>query len=58
MHVLIPQLLYTFVYQWTLRLLPRLGYVVNIAAMNVEAHVSFRIRVFIFSGYMPRRGTA
>ena len=26
--------------------------------MNTGVHVSFRIRVFIFSGYIPRNGTA
>ena len=30
--------------------------VVNTAAMNTGAHVSFWIRVFIFFGYMPRNG--
>ena len=28
---------------------------INSAAMNIEVHVSFRIRVFIFSGEFPRR---
>ena len=28
--------------------------IVNSAAMNIGVHVSFQIRVFIFSGYMPR----
>ena len=28
--------------------------IVNRAAMNIEVHVSFRIRVFISSRYMPR----
>ena len=32
--------------------------IVNSAAMNTGVHVSFRIRVFIFSGYMPRSGIA
>ena len=32
--------------------------VVNSAAMNIEVHVSFQIRVFIFSGYIPRSGIA
>ena len=32
--------------------------VVNSAAMNVEVHISFRIRVFNFSRYMPRSGTS
>ena len=27
--------------------------IVNSAAMNIGVHVSFQIRVFIFSGYMP-----
>ena len=26
--------------------------------MNIEVHASFQIRVFVFSGYMPRSGTA
>ena len=32
--------------------------IVNSAAMNNGVHISFRIRVFIFSRYMPRRGIA
>ena len=28
--------------------------IVNSAAMNIGVHVSFRIRVFIFSRYVPR----
>ena len=32
--------------------------IVNSAAMNIEVHVSFQIRVFVFSGYMPRSGIA
>ena len=28
--------------------------IVNSAAVNNGVHVSFQIRVFIFSGYMPR----
>ena len=32
--------------------------IVNSAAMNVGVDVSFQIRVFIFSGYMPRSGIA
>ena len=31
---------------------------VNSAAMNTGAHVSFRIRAFVFSRYMPRSGIA
>ena len=30
--------------------------IVNITAMNIGVHVSFQIRVFVFSGYMPRSG--
>ena len=29
---------------------------VNSAAMDIGVHVSFSIRVFVFSGYMPRSG--
>ena len=32
--------------------------IVNSAVMNIRVHVSFQIRVFIFSGYMPRSGIA
>ena len=32
--------------------------VVNSAAMNIGVHVSFLIRVFIFSGYITRSGIA
>ena len=32
--------------------------IVNSAAMNTGVHVSFQIRVFVFSGYMPRNGIA
>ena len=32
--------------------------IVNSAAMNIRVHVSFQIRVFVFSGYMPRSGIA
>ena len=32
--------------------------VVNSAALNIGVHVSFRISVFIFSKYLPRRGIA
>ena len=30
--------------------------IVNSAAMNIGVHVSFQIRVFVFSRYMPRSG--
>ena len=32
--------------------------IVNSAALNIGVHVSFQIRVFIFSGYIPRSGIA
>ena len=32
--------------------------IVNSAAMNIGVHISFRIRVLVFSGYMPRSGIA
>ena len=32
--------------------------IVNSAAMYIGVHVSFQIRVFTFSGYMPRSGIA
>ena len=32
--------------------------IVNSAAMNTGVPVSFRIKVFVFSGYMPRSGIA
>ena len=32
--------------------------IVNSAAVNIGVYVSFRIRVFTFSGYMPRSGIA
>ena len=31
-----------------------LAVIVNSAAMNIGVHISFRIRVFVFSRYMPR----
>ena len=31
---------------------------VNSAAMNIGGHLSFLVRVFLFSGYMPRSGIA
>ena len=30
--------------------------IVNSAAVNTAVHISFRIKIFIFSGYMPRSG--
>ena len=32
--------------------------IVNSAAMNTEVHVSFQMRDFVFSGYMPSSGIA
>ena len=32
--------------------------IVNSTAMNIGVHVSFQIRVFVFSRYMPRSGIA
>ena len=32
--------------------------IVNSASMNIGVHVSFQIRAFAFSGYMPRSGIA
>ena len=29
---------------------------VNKGAMNIEVHASFRVRAFLFSGYMPGMG--
>ena len=53
--IYVPPLLYPFIYQWILRLLPCLGYC-NSAAMNIGVHVSFQIRVFC--RYMPGSGIA
>ena len=41
---------------WILILLPCLGHCS--AAMNIEVHVSFLIKVFVFSGYISRSGIA
>ena len=32
--------------------------IINSAAMNIGVHVSFQIRVFVFSRYIPRSGIA
>ena len=42
-----------FICQWTLRLLPCLGYCES-AAMNIKVHVSFW--TMFFSGHMPKNG--
>ena len=50
-------LLYPFFHCWVFRLIPCLGLAgVNSAAVNLQVHVSFQIRVF--SGYRPRSETA
>ena len=41
-----------------LRFLPCLGYCRYSASVNSKVHISFQIRVFVFSGYMPRSGVA
>ena len=51
-----PHLLYPPIYQWTFRLLLCLGYC--IWCCYEHWGVSFQIRVFVFSRYMPRSGTA
>ena len=51
-----PHLLYPFICQWAFRLLPCLGY--YNAAMNMEGQISFQVSDFVFSGCMPRSGTA
>ena len=47
-YIYISHLLYTFICQWTFKLLPCFGY------CKYGVHVSFQVRVF--SGYMLRRG--
>ena len=48
-----------FLSQSSVGLLPCLGYyVINSAAVNIVVRVSFRIRVLMFSGYIPRSGIA
>ena len=32
--------------------------IVNVASINIGVHVSFQIRIFVFSGYLPRSGIA
>ena len=53
----VPHLLYLFICWWTFRLFCVLA-IVNSVAMNIGVHISFQMRVFIFSGYMPRRKLA
>ena len=55
---------YLFICRWILRLLPHLGgcfhilAIVNSATVRIGLHVSFQIRGFFFSRYMPRSGIA
>ena len=53
----IPHLLYPFFCWWNLGH-HRIWAIVNNAAMNIGVHVSFRISVFVFFGYIPRSGIA
>ena len=53
--VYVAHLLYPFFHQRAFRLLPCLG---CSAAMNMGVHISFWIKIFFFSGYMPRSGIA
>ena len=50
-------LLYPFIFDGYLSVFHVLT-IINSAAMNIGVLVSFQIRVFIFSGYMPRSGIA
>ena len=47
--------LYSFIYRWTIRLLPCLG-IVNSVGMNIGVHVSSQISIFIFFRYSPGVG--
>ena len=49
----IPHLLKAVIGWWALGLFPCLGFI-NSTAMNIRVHVSFQIRVFIFSRYISR----
>ena len=48
----IPQFLYPFIHQWTLRQFSCFGY--HNSAMNMEVQISFQVSVFISFGYTPR----
>ena len=52
--IYVPYLLCPLLCLGTFGLFPCLGYLVNSAAMNLEVHVSFWMKVL--SGYMPRSG--
>ena len=54
-HIYIPHLLYLLICWLTLRCFHVLA-IVNNATMNLGMYVSFWIRVFISSGYMPSSG--
>ena len=47
----IPHLLNLFLCCWAVGLLP---YIANSASMNIEIHISFSVRVFVFCRYTPR----
>ena len=49
-YIYISHLLYPFIYSWTLRLLPYLGFlaIINNAAINIGVHMSFWTGIFIF----------
>ena len=50
-----PQLLHSFIHQWTCRLFPCLK-IINICSMNMGMQTSFRVSVFLSFGYIPRGG--
>ena len=50
-------ILYVIVCQWTFSFLLCPGYCKQ-CCYEHQVHVSFQIRVFVFSGYMPRSGVA
>ena len=51
-----PTTQFLFISEWTLRLLPYLASCLSSAAMTLEEHVSFWIRVFVSFKYIPRSG--
>ena len=55
--IYVPHLLYLFICWWTLRCVHVLT-VVNNSTLNIGMYVSFWIRTFMFSRYMPRSGIA
>ena len=57
-YIYTPHFLYSFICWWTFRLLFCLPGLTNSATVNIGVHISFEIRVFIFSKYIPRSGIA